>query len=58
MGMMIDGNWQPDETLSALQNAKGEFIRAESVFRDQIRADGSTPFAPASGRYHLFLSYS
>ncbi len=36
----------------------GEFVRHQTGFRDQIRADGSTDFAPASRRYHLYVSYA
>ena len=36
----------------------GEFIRHQTSFRAQIRADGSTEFAPESGRYHLYVSYA
>ena len=36
----------------------GEFIRHQTDFRSQICADGSTDFAPASGRYHLYVSYA
>ena len=36
----------------------GEFIRHQASFRSQIRADGSTEFAPESGRYHLYVSYA
>jgi putative glutathione S-transferase len=36
----------------------GEFVRHQTSFRDQIRADGSTAYAPASGRYHLYVSYA
>ncbi|GAB0494398.1 hypothetical protein MMPV_005691 [Pyropia vietnamensis] len=34
----------------------GAFVRKPSVFRDWVRADGSTPFTPASGRYILYVS--
>lgn len=34
----------------------GAFVRKPSVFRDWVRADGSTPFAPASGRYILYVT--
>ncbi len=34
----------------------GEFVRKDAVFRSWIRADGSTGFAPAAGRYHLYVS--
>ncbi len=36
----------------------GEFVRHQTSFRSQIRADGSTNFAPESGRYHLYVSYA
>jgi glutathionyl-hydroquinone reductase len=36
----------------------GEFVRHQTSFRDQIRADGSTDFSPASGCYHLYVSYA
>jgi putative glutathione S-transferase len=36
----------------------GEFVRHQTDFRDQIRADGSTAFEPASGRYHMYVSYA
>lgn len=34
----------------------GEFVRRPTAFRSQIRADGSTPFAPDTGRYQLYVS--
>ena len=36
----------------------GEFVRQQTSFRSQIREDGSTAFAPESGRYHLYVSYA
>ncbi len=41
----------PDE-----QSDDGEFQRQEDAFRNWVRADGSTPFAPEPGRYHLYVS--
>lgn len=38
------------------QNTAGEFARQEDEFRDWVRADGSTPYAPTPGRYHLYVS--
>jgi glutathionyl-hydroquinone reductase len=38
------------------QSTDGEFERQEDSFRDWIKADGSTPFTPESGRYHLYVS--
>eukprot|EP00010_Vexillifera_abyssalis_P009208 CAMPEP_0201548784 /NCGR_PEP_ID=MMETSP0173_2-20130828/5294_1 /ASSEMBLY_ACC=CAM_ASM_000268 /TAXON_ID=218659 /ORGANISM="Vexillifera sp., Strain DIVA3 564/2" /LENGTH=355 /DNA_ID=CAMNT_0047958259 /DNA_START=76 /DNA_END=1143 /DNA_ORIENTATION=- len=37
---------------------KGEFVRSPTSFRDWIRADGSTKFAPEANRYHLIVSYA
>ena len=34
----------------------GDFERQEDTFRDWIRADGSTPYPPVTGRYHLYVS--
>lgn len=36
----------------------GEFVRHQTSFRSQIRADGSTEFPPESGRYHLYVCYA
>lgn len=41
----------PDEN-----NDDGEFERQEDAFRQWVRRDGSTPFAPEAGRYHLYIS--
>jgi glutathionyl-hydroquinone reductase len=38
------------------QASSGEFKRQEDAFREWVRQDGSTPFAPAAGRYHLYVS--
>lgn len=40
----------------AEQSDRGEFKRQADEFRDWVRADGSTPFAPAANRYHLYVS--
>jgi len=36
----------------------GSFQRVTSQFRDWIKADGSTNFAPEANRYHLYISYA
>jgi putative glutathione S-transferase len=41
----------PDE-----MSGDGEFERQEDAFREQVSADGSTPFAVEAGRYHLYVS--
>ena len=40
----------PDETV------EGRFVRQGDAFRDWVKADGSTPYAPEFGRYHLYVS--
>lgn len=39
-------------------NDQGEFERKESKFRNWVKADGSTPYLPEAGRYHLYVSYA
>lgn len=41
----------PDE-----QHDDGSFVRQQDAFRDWVRADGSTPYPVAAGRYHLYVS--
>ena len=41
----------PDE-----HTGDGEFRRQDDAFRQWVRADGSSPFPPAPGRYHLYVS--
>jgi putative glutathione S-transferase len=38
------------------KNDAGEFERQEDEFRHGITRDGSTPYAPEPGRYHLYVS--
>lgn len=38
------------------QSKSGEFKRQEDAFRDWVKRDGSTPYAPERGRYHLYVS--
>jgi len=54
MGRLIDGVWS-DEWYDT-KSTGGRFVRKESAFRDWVRADGSTRFAPEAGRYHLYVS--
>ena len=37
---------------------QGAFVRKATTFRSWIRADGSTPYRPEPGRYHLYVSYA
>jgi putative glutathione S-transferase len=34
----------------------GAFVRQQSVFRQWVKADGSSPFPAEPGRYHLYVS--
>ena len=38
------------------QSKSGSFKRQEDAFRDWVKRDGSTPYTPESGRYHLYVS--
>jgi putative glutathione S-transferase len=51
---MIDGIWTDDSHVP--RTNAGRFQRAETSFHNWIRADGSTPFTPDAGRYHLYIS--
>jgi putative glutathione S-transferase len=55
MGVLIDGRWTegrlPQETGKA-----GEFLRAESAFRNRITRDGTSGYKAESGRYHLYVT--
>jgi putative glutathione S-transferase len=53
MGKMIDGKWSTEWYGS---DETGHFVREDTVFGDQIRADGSTDFGAEAGRYHLYVS--
>ena len=38
------------------QSNDGAFERQADEFRDWVRADGSSPYRPEAGRYHLYIS--
>jgi len=40
------------------EQLEGSFVRQGDAFREWVRADGSTPYPPESGRYHLYVSYA
>jgi putative glutathione S-transferase len=54
MGKLVDGIWK--DVWYDTESNDGRFVRADSSFRDWVRADGSTAYAPAAGRYHLYVS--
>lgn len=47
---------QAPTSTRSVPTAPGAYQRTESTFRDWIRKDGSTPFAPEAHRYHLYLA--
>src|SRR6478736_2064408 len=53
MGRLIDGKWT-DSDESYRQG--GAFVRATPAFRSFITANGSSPFPPEAGRYHLYVA--
>ncbi len=56
MGLLVDGKWT--DRWYETESTGGRFVRKESTFRDWVRADGSTAFAPETGRYHLYVSFA
>ncbi|WP_207458363.1 glutathione S-transferase family protein [Azospirillum sp. SYSU D00513] len=54
MGLLIEGRWH-DQWYDT-KSTGGAFVRSQSRFRNWVKADGSTPFAPEPGRYHLIVS--
>lgn len=56
MGLLVDGQWH--DRWYNTSSTEGRYVRQKSVFRDRVAADGSTDFRPASGRYHLYVSYA
>ncbi|RLE21071.1 MAG: glutathione S-transferase family protein [Acidobacteria bacterium] len=56
MGLLVDGQWQ--DRWYNTSSTGGQYVRMESFFRGRVAADGSTGFRPASGRYHLYVSYA
>lgn len=54
MGYLQNGKWV--DKWYDTKSTGGKFERQESQFRNWIRKDGSTPFTPEAGRYHLYVS--
>jgi putative glutathione S-transferase len=38
------------------ETVEGRFVRQGDAFRDWVKADGSSPYQPEFGRYHLYVS--
>ena len=56
MGKLVDGQWIADDV--AKTGADGRWERTPTVVRHWITADGSSPFPPDAGRYHLWLAWN
>ncbi|HKA46220.1 MAG TPA: glutathione S-transferase family protein [Burkholderiales bacterium] len=56
MGMLVEGVWKDVPRDTRLTG--GEFVRTESLFRDQVTADGATGYRAEAGRYHLYVALS
>ncbi|MFM9967556.1 MAG: glutathione S-transferase family protein [Burkholderiales bacterium] len=54
MGQLVEGKWS-NEDLRRI-DAKGAFVRPDSVFRDWVKDSSSAQFPAARGRYHLFVA--
>ncbi len=55
MGYLHNGQWK-DGRLQQETGKGGEFLRADSAFRDVITADGSSGFKAERDRYHLYVT--
>jgi glutathionyl-hydroquinone reductase len=53
LGVLKDGKWLSEREQ---EDNKGQFVRPSTTFRNWIKADGSSGFAPAADRYHLYVS--
>jgi putative glutathione S-transferase len=54
MGYLEKGEWH--EGWYDTSKTAGEFVRAESRFRERVSADGSSGYQAEPGRYHLYVS--
>lgn len=55
LGMLVKGEWLTEREQ---EDQKGQFIRPSTTFRQWVKSDGSTPFPPEAGRYHLYISWA
>ena len=56
MQSLDDKNALAGNTWESQIDDDGQYARRPTSFHSGIRADGSTEFAPAAGRYHLYVS--
>lgn len=57
MGKLFNGVWVVSEEKTRTTPG-GAFKRGITSFRDWVRSDGSTAFAPEAGRYHLLVAHN
>ena len=56
MGMLVRGEWK--DVWYDTASTGGAFERKASAFREAVREGPGARFAPAAGRYHLYVSYA
>lgn len=56
MGLLVDGKWQ--DKWYDTDSTGGRFERSAAQFRNFVENREGARFAPASGRYHLYVSYA
>jgi glutathionyl-hydroquinone reductase len=56
MGYMDKGVWLRAEPPKRIQG--GRYVRPQTQFRHTVSSDGSSPYAAASGRYHLYVAHA
>ncbi len=56
MGKLIDGVWH--DVWYSTEASGGRFVRRDSHFRQTVSNAPDARFAPAAGRYHLYVSYA
>jgi putative glutathione S-transferase len=54
MGQLVEGKWTNQDLRRV--DAKGAFVRPDSVFRDWVKDAAGSPFPAEKGRYHLFAA--
>jgi putative glutathione S-transferase len=52
--MLVGGEWRTD--VESTTDGSGTFDRAETTFREWVRAEPDARFTPAAGRYHLYVA--
>ena len=54
MGQLVEGVWTNEDLRRV--DAKGAFVRPDSVFREWVKDAANAPFPAELGRYHLFVA--